>query len=300
MDDACVPTYLMNLLNNPDETSKNRKIAKLTTKDILKDLNMDHINEGCSLSQLISFCYLHKVIYYAFDYKYKLIETNNNDTDVYKNHLPRAVFICANNHLYPITNKEQQTSIFRTYQSIGNNMRKFRKIQFVDDVEFNRDELQIAISDNYPTIVDYIKMYHNSVDKHKIIITEKNICNELFHEEICVNNDIYNGSVRCQDGRVVQFNLDNVLIEENVYYCEMNDILTKLNINKSDKYVSERPMTLAHEYYMKNYSHNIYSHCSPQLYDILTSNMCVNSPVNEFFDRNAETAFDVNKQYTSI
>ncbi len=80
----------------------------------------------------------------------------------------------------------------------------------------------------------------------------------------------------------------------------MNDILTKLNINKNDKYVSGRPMTLAHEYYMKNYDKNIYSHCSPQLYDILTSNMCMNSPVNEFFDRYAETAFDVNKQYTSI
>ncbi len=26
----------------------------------------------------------------------------------------------------------------------------------------------------------------------------------------------------------------------------------------------------------------------------------MNAPVNEFFDRNAETAFDVNKQYTSI
>ncbi len=93
------------------------------------------------------------------------------------------VFICANNHLYPITNKEKQTSIFRTCQSIGNNMRKFRKIQFVDDVEFNRDELQIAVSNSYLNVLDYIKTYHNSVYKHKIIITEKNICNEIFYEQ---------------------------------------------------------------------------------------------------------------------
>ncbi len=140
-DDTCVPTYLMNLLNNPNETDKNRKIAKLNIKDILPDLNMDRVNAGCSLNQLIRFCQLRKVVYYAFDYKYKLIETNNQDNEISKSNLPRAVFICANNHLYPITNKEKQTSIFRTYQSIGNSMRKFRKIQFVDDVEFNRDEL---------------------------------------------------------------------------------------------------------------------------------------------------------------
>ncbi len=237
---------------------------------------MERVNEGCSLNQLIGFCQLRNVIYYAFDYKYKLIETNNHDTDANKNKLPRAVFICANNHLYPITNKEQQTSIFRTYQPIGNNMRKFRKIQYVDDVEFNRDELKIITTNNYPTVLDIIKTYHNNIDKFKIIVTEKGICDALFYEEICINNDIYNGSVRCQDGRVVQFNLDNILIEENIYYHEMNEILINLNINKNDKYISERPMLLAYEYYIKNYNKNIYSYCSPQIYDILTSHLCMN------------------------
>ena len=52
-------------------------------------------------------------------------------------------------------------------------MRKFRKIQYVDDVEFNGDELKIITTNNYPTVLDIIKTYHNNIDKYKIIVTEK-------------------------------------------------------------------------------------------------------------------------------
>ena len=61
-DNTCVPTYLLNLLNNPDETDKNRKITKLTMENIIKDLNMNNIDEGCCLEQLMDFCRLYKVI----------------------------------------------------------------------------------------------------------------------------------------------------------------------------------------------------------------------------------------------
>ena len=43
---TCVPTYLLKLLNNPEETSPRKRLKKLTTWKILKELKMESITDG--------------------------------------------------------------------------------------------------------------------------------------------------------------------------------------------------------------------------------------------------------------
>ena len=103
---ACVPEYLHKLYNNPDETNPRKRLSKLTMDKILKELNMNTIDEGCSITQIANFCNIHKITYYVLNYKYKLFETNNNVG--YHSNLQRLVFMCANNHLYPIDDNEKR------------------------------------------------------------------------------------------------------------------------------------------------------------------------------------------------
>ena len=84
---------------------------------ILKELKMESVTDGCSVQQLAEFCDEHKVSYYVLNYKYKMFESNNH-----KNHnsnLPRLVFMCANNHLYPIEDHDERETIFKTYANVG-------------------------------------------------------------------------------------------------------------------------------------------------------------------------------------
>ena len=66
------------------------------------------------------------------------------------------------------------------------------------------------------------------------------------------------------------------------------------------KYNGQSIHSLAYAYYTNNYDRQIVSKCSPQVYDILISKACINSPLIEFNTDKADVAFDVNKQYTNI
>ena len=60
---ACVPSYLLAKYNNKDETNPRKKIAKLTMNKFSNELSMSSTDEGCSCSQVIQFCNLHKIVY---------------------------------------------------------------------------------------------------------------------------------------------------------------------------------------------------------------------------------------------
>ena len=84
--------------NNKDETNPRKKIARPTMSKLLNELSMSSIDEGCSCSQVIHFCSLHKIVYYILDFRYKLFESNNHMK--YRTDLPRLVFMCAIGHMY--------------------------------------------------------------------------------------------------------------------------------------------------------------------------------------------------------
>ena len=117
---TCVPTYLLKLSNNPKETNPRKRLKKLTMWKILKELKMESVTDGCSVKQLAEFCDEHKVSYYVLDYKYKLFESNKH----LNSNLPRLVFMCANNHLYPIEDPEERETIFKTYANVGGGVEK--------------------------------------------------------------------------------------------------------------------------------------------------------------------------------
>ena len=84
---------------------------------------MNSIDDGCSIEQIAIFCEIHKITYYALNYQYKLFETNNDKN--YNSNLPRLVFVCANNHLYPIDDNEKRETIFKQCSVISGKISKY-------------------------------------------------------------------------------------------------------------------------------------------------------------------------------
>ena len=137
----------------------------------------------------------------------------------------------------------------------------------------------------------------------RIVLTEPGLCNTVFYEEIRRGN-VHNGKVRMdKNGQVTQFRLNGILIDENPHYNDIAMITSDLNSTiktEAGQYVywGQQHHTLAEECYRRNFDVKIQSKCSPQLYDILTSRSCMNSPFLEFYKHKGQTAYDKNKQCT--
>ena len=91
-------------------------------KNVIGDVGMVREGEGCCIPQIANLCNKRKVIYYALDFKHKLFETNKDTTP--RNDLPRLIFICANNHLYPMTDEGKRETIFKTCSKVGGSIGK--------------------------------------------------------------------------------------------------------------------------------------------------------------------------------
>ena len=64
---------------------------------------------------------------YALAYKHKLFETNTDELP--NNNLPRLVFMCAENHMYPVLDEERRETIVKTSSEIGGKLNKYRAQQ---------------------------------------------------------------------------------------------------------------------------------------------------------------------------
>ena len=105
--------------------------------------------------------------------------------------------------------------------------------------------------------------------------------------------------------QIVGFDMFGITIDENEHYTDIQMTLDTLNeeIDKDSEkynYTGQSHHSLAYAYYTNNYDLNIVSHCSPHVYDILTSSSCMNSPFFEFYKNKGATAYDKTKQYTHI
>ncbi len=88
---------------------------------LLDSLGMKTIDEGCSIEQIAICCNRYKITYYVLDFKYKLFETNCDKSN--NRSLQTLVFMCANNHMYPVLNEGNRQTIFKKYAStIGQGM----------------------------------------------------------------------------------------------------------------------------------------------------------------------------------
>ena len=155
---------------------------------------------------------------------------------------------------------------------------------------------------NVLALIDRVKQLEG---KHRVVVLKPGTCNALFYDEVNRGN-IHNGKIRIsKGGTITGFHMDNVFIEENEHYHDIQMTIETLNegmVKATDKYVysGQSHHSLAYAYYTNNYDKKIISICSPQLYDILTSKACMNSPFLEFYREQGETAYDKNKQYTHI
>jgi hypothetical protein len=297
---SCVPEYLYQLYYNPNEINPRKRIAKLTMERLLEILEMKSIDEGCSIKQISKFCDMYKITFYSLDKKYKTVLTNAHKE--YKTNLPRLIFMCANNHLYPIEDKSKRETIFKKNANTG-----IKKIKATQD----KIEIEEHVKLNTYTCHYEIELY-NLLDQHKntqqfvkIITTSPNLCNKLFYDEL-IEGRIHNEAVKINEtGKVIRFIYNKIVIEEDPYYASTNLFINLLNqeINKvadTFLYNGQSPHRIAYEYYVKLFNKNIFSNCSPQVYEIMCSNTCMNSPFTEFYKNQGQVAYDVNKQYTSI
>ena len=129
-----------------------------------------------------------------------------------------------------------------------------------------------------------------------LIVTPPGACNAMSYDEIRQGN-IHNGKVRLSKGnQIVGFEMFGITIDENEHYTDIQMTLDTLNedIDKASEkynYTGQSHHSLAYAYYTNNYDLKIVSYCSPQVYDILTSGSCMNSPFFEFYEKQGTTTY---------
>ena len=72
-------------------------------------------------------------------------------------------------------------------------------------------------------------------------------------------------------GRVIQFNIGNITIQENVNYKEVRNTITRINQNITiDKYIycGQSLQRIAHEYFERNNDKTYMSQMSPELANV--------------------------------
>ena len=307
-NDCCVPQFIFDTLHNPSENNPRKRIAKLTMKNVIDDLGMQREDEGCCIEQIANFCKKRKVIFYALDYKHNLFETNKDEAP--KNNLPRLVFICANNHLYPITNEGQRETLFKSGSKIGLGIKKYKAQQKLENdiKKYVKTEIYAHVEDmSLYGLLEFVKKKcEEEPGDYRIILTQRGSCNALFYEEITHLGNIHNGYVKMnKHNQVMGLKMHGITIDENESYDDIKITMDTLNldiIKEQDKYKynGQSIHSLAYAFYTNNYDRKIISKCSPQIHDILISKASINSPLLEFYTDKADIAFDVNKQYTNI
>ena len=126
------------------------------------------------LAQIANLCQKRKVIYYTLDFKHTLFETNKDTAPT--NHLPRLIFICANNHLYPITGNETRQTIFNQHANTGGVIKKYKAQQNFEHKVNKGTEEQVYVHSEYMCIyglLEHIKEQHRMArnrnkDQHRM------------------------------------------------------------------------------------------------------------------------------------
>ena len=141
----------------------------------------------------------HKIVYYILDFRYKLFESNNHMK--YRTDPPRLVFMCANEHMYPIEDHDKRESIFRTFSFVGGGMKKLKATQVKDGGTINDSQASKTNAEtvhvHYSDTAFYGLLEHVQTmsGNRRIVLTEPGLCNAVFYDEIR-NGNIHNGKVK--------------------------------------------------------------------------------------------------------
>ena len=81
------------------------------------------------------------------DFKDKLFETNKDTAPT--NNLPRLIFICANYHLYPITDEPTRETVFKQHSQTGGAIKTYKTKHKFEHKINNETETQIYVHCEY-------------------------------------------------------------------------------------------------------------------------------------------------------
>ena len=305
-DGAYVPRHLLDTYNNQYVTNPRNKISKLDMAKLLEILGMQNLYEGCPIEQIANFRDKYKITYYVMNFRYKLFETSSNPKNN-RHHKP-LVFLCANNHLYPIEKEEDRQNIFNKFaSSIGGGIKKLNITKEEDEDEEEETHLNIITTGrdiNDDGIVTYGHLLNNELTNDftqlqgRAAFTESGSVQLSFYSEIEKGN-IHNNKFKTPKGNIVACEMGDLYIEENQNIEGVLHIIDKLNRDSTNyKYMGQSLYTPAYAYFIKRLDRNIVSYCSPQVYNILKDN--INSPFLEFYKNSVKVAYDKNKQHTGI
>ena len=125
----------------------------------------------------------------------------------FKSDLPRLVFVCANNHLYPIDDNEKRETIFKQCSVISGKINKYMATQKLEHKLNNntkRHDYVLLPDMSFYGLLNKVcnDKTNNPNDDYRIIITTPGVCNDVFYSEIRQGN-IHNGKVRLSKGNQI-------------------------------------------------------------------------------------------------
>ena len=129
------------------------------------------------------------------------------------------MFMCANNHMYPVIDEERRETVFKTSSNIGGKINKYRTQQKVEHKMQNGTEHQIYIHHNdmsFYGLLEHVQtqqeeadaMYYEERDQgeisedtrkamgcYRIITTTRGLGNGLFYDQIIRLGNIHIGLI---------------------------------------------------------------------------------------------------------
>ena len=97
------------------------------------------------------------------------------------------MFVCANNHLYPIDDPEKRETIFKTCYVIGGELNKYKTQQRFENmkVEYNETLQNYVLLPDMSFYALFAKVendwYHDEdCSNFRIIVTTPGLCNTIF------------------------------------------------------------------------------------------------------------------------
>ena len=150
----------------------------------------------------------------------------------------------------------------------------------LEHVEQQRDQAHMAyhVEQNEDTITH--------MGNYRIVTSQRGLCNSLFYDQITRLGNIHNAYVKMnKPNQIMGFKWQYyITIDGHGRYNDIHITMDTLNLyitKQQDTYTynGQSIHLLTYAYYTNNYDRQIVSKCSPQVYDILTSKACMNSPL---------------------
>jgi len=117
-------------------------------------------------------------------------------------------------------------------------------------------------------------------------------------------NQLHNKNVRNDNTRITQFDINNMTIQENTSYYDVNSTIQTLNTNNPATpyiYHGQTIHRLAHEYYERNHNNDYKYEMSPPIAYIFNDPLSRNTAFHiTLQDAQATDAYDFNNFYSSI